>query len=185
MTPDAMQLEEFRALTAAIRARTTVRVLVVVVAWVGWAALALTIMLVVPAPLLLLVPLVLLLAGFEANLKIIRTTDLMAAYLRVTFEEGRSVATWETVSASLERRGRATRDDPLFFWAFMAFMAASYLCVVLATGETAEATARNRQDAIDLALVTSVHLAVAARFAMARRWLRAVREADRARFNES
>ena len=161
MTLDAIQLEEFRALTAAIRERTTVRVLVVVVAWVGWAALALTIMLVVPAPLLLLVPLVLLLAGFEANLKIIRTTDLMAAYLRVTFEEGRGVATWETVSASLDR-GRATRDDPLFFWAFMAFVAASYLCVVLASGETADATARSRQDAIDLALVTSVHLAVAA-----------------------
>ena len=53
-------------------------------------------MLVVPAPLLLLVPLVLLLAGFEANLKIIRTTDLMAAHLRVTFEERRGVATWET-----------------------------------------------------------------------------------------
>jgi uncharacterized membrane protein len=185
MTPDAIQIEEYRAVTAAIRERTTVRVLAVVVAWVGWAALALTIMLVVPAPLLLLVPLVLLLAGFEANLKIVRTTDLMAAYLRVTFEEGRGVASWETVSASLERRGRATRDDPLFFWAFMAFIAASYLCVVLASGETAEATARNRQDAIDLALVTSVHLAVAARFAMARRWLRGVRGADRDRVRAS
>jgi hypothetical protein len=185
MTTDLIQLEEFRALAATIRVRSTVRVLVVVITWVGWAALALTIMLVVPAPLLLLVPLVLLLAGFEANLTIVRTTDLMSTYLRVTFEEDRGVAAWETVSANLVRRGRATRDDPLFLWVFMAFVAASYLCVVLASGETAEATARNRQDAIDLALVTSVHLAVAGRFAMARRWLRVARAADRDRFREA
>ena len=92
MNTDAIQLEEFRALTAAIRERTTVRVLVVVIAWVAWAALALAIMLVVPAPLLLLVPLVLLLASFEANLKIIRTTDLIAAYLRAVTSAYRSFA---------------------------------------------------------------------------------------------
>jgi hypothetical protein len=184
MTPDPIQLEEFRALTAMIRERTTMRALMMVIAWVGWAALALAIMLVVPAPLLLLVPLVLLLAAFEANLKMVRTTDLMTTYLRVTCEEDRGVAGWHTVSANLARRGAGTRDDSLFFWTFMAFIAASYLCVVLASGETAEATARNRQDAIDLALVTAVHLAIAVRFAIARRWLQTVRRSDRDRFRD-
>ena len=185
MTPDPILLEEFRALRATIRERTTARVQLVVLVWVAWAALALAIMLVVPAPLLLLVPLALLLAGFEANLRVVRGTDVMAAYLRVTFEEDRGVPAWETASARLDRRGRATRDDPLFIWIFVALVAASYLCVVLASGETAEASARNRQDVVDLALVTASHVGVAIRFVVARRWLQAVRRADGDRFGEA
>jgi hypothetical protein len=185
MTLDPVQLEEFRALRATIRERTTARVLIVVVAFVGWSALALAVMLVVPAPLLLLVPLVLLLAGFEANLKIVRATDLMATYLRVTFEENRGIPGWETASANLARRGRGTREDPLFLWLFVALVGASYLCVVLAIGETAETSARNRQDALDLALVTASHVAVAARFVLAGRGLRAARRADRDRFRDA
>ena len=171
MTIDAIQLEEFRALRAAIRERTIARVLLLTLAWVGWAALATAIMLVLPAVPLLALPLVVLLAAFEVNLGTVRGAERIAAYVRLVFEERRAVPGWETASADLARRYPAMAGDPLFFWVFVAVICANYLCVVIAAGETADPSTRVREDSLDLALVTALHGAVLLRFVLGRRAL--------------
>ena len=183
MTIDAIQLEEFRALRAAIRERTIARVVFLAVAWAGWAALATAIMLVLPAVPLLALPLVVLLAAYEVNLGTVRGTERIGAYLRLVFEERRAVPGWETASADLARRYPATAGDPLFFWVFVAVICANYLCVVIAAGETADPSTRVREDSLDLALVTALHGAVLLRFVQGRRALSKarVRELERVR----
>jgi hypothetical protein len=178
MSMDAIQLEEFRALRAVIRERAIARVLVLTMAWVGWAALATAIMLVVPSPLLLTVPLVVLLAAFEVNLGIVRAADRVGNYLRVVFEERRGVSGWETVSADMATHYPATAGDPVFFWVFVAVLCANYVCVLIAIPETTDPLARSREDSLDLALITALHIAVLLRFVLARRALRSGRAGD-------
>ena len=146
--------------------------------WLGWAALATAIMLVVPAPLLLTVPLVVLLAAFEVNLGSVRAAERVSNYLRVVFEERRAVPGWETASADLARRYPASAGDPLFLWVFVAVLCANFVCVVIAIPETADPTARAREDSLDLALVTALHLSLVIRFVLARRSLHAGRARD-------
>ena len=183
MSVDAIQLEEFRALRASIRERAIARVLLLAMTWLGWAALATAIMLVVPAPLLLTVPLVVLLAAFEVNLGTVRAAERVSNYLRVVFEERRAVSGWEIASADLASRYPSSVGDPLFVWVFIAVLCANYLCVVIAIPETADPTARAREDSLDLALVTALHLALVVRFVLARRLLHAgrTRELERLR----
>ena len=140
-------------------------------------------MLVVPAPLLLTVPLVVLLAAFEVNLGTVRAAERVSNYLRVVFEERRAVSGWETASADLARRYPKSVGDPLFLWVFVAVLCANYLCVVIAMPETADPMARSREDTLDLALVTALHLGLILRFVLARRALRAsrARELERLR----
>jgi len=171
MSIDAIQLEEFRALRATIRDRAIARVILLAISWVGWAAIATAIMLVLPATPLLALPLVLVLAAFEVNLVAVRATDRICDYLRVVFEERRAVPGWETASADLARRHPAATADPLFFWISVAVLCANYLCVVVAVGETADPSARVREDSLDLAVATVLHGAVLLRFVLARRGL--------------
>src|SRR5215203_215071 len=171
MSIDAIQLEEFRALRATIRDRAIARVILLAISWVGWAAIATAIMLVLPATPLLALPLVLVLAAFEVNLVAVRATDRVCDYLRVVFEERRAVPGWETASADLARRHPAATADPLFFWISVAVLCANYLCVVVAVGETADPSARVREDSLDLAVATVLHGAVLLRFVLARRGL--------------
>jgi hypothetical protein len=178
MSIDAFQLEEFRALQAAIRERTSARLLFLAIAWVGWASLATAIMLVLPAAPLLVLPLVLLLASFEVNLGIIRGVEHIGAYLRLAFEERRAVPGWETASADLARRYPRGVADPVLFWPFVAVLGANYLCVVLAAGETADPAIHVREDSLDLALVTALHAAVLVRFVFGRRGLASGRERE-------
>jgi hypothetical protein len=178
MSIDAIQLEEFRALRAAIRDRAVVRVLLLAIAWVGWAALATAIMLVLPAAPLLALPLVLVLATFEVNLGTVRTAERIADYLRVVFEERRDVPGWETASADLAGRNPAASGDPLFFWVFVAVLCANYLCVIVAVGEAADPSARVREDSLDLAVATAVHGAVLVRFVLARHGLMSARSGE-------
>ena len=156
-----------------MRERAIARVLLLAVTWLGWAALATAIMLVVPAPLLLTVPLVVLLAAFEVNLGTVRAAERVANYLRVVFEERRGVSGWETASADLAGQYPSSVGDPLFIWVFVAVLCANYLCVVIALPETADPTARAREDSLDLALVTALHLTLVLRFVLARRALQA------------
>jgi hypothetical protein len=178
MSIDAIQLEEFRALRTAIRERTSARLLFLAIAWVGWASLATAIMLVLPAVPLLVLPLVVLLAGFDVNLAMVRGAEHIAAYLRVACEERRAVPGWETASADLARRHPESVADPLFFWLFAAVLGANYLCVVLAVGETADPAIHVREDSLDLALVTALHVAVLVRFVLGRRGLMGGRERE-------
>jgi hypothetical protein len=181
MSTDAIQLEEFRALRAAIRERAVARVLFLALAWVGWAAVATAIMLVLPAPPLLVLPLVLLLASFEVNLGTVRRAQRIAAYVRVVFEERRAVPGWETASADLDRRHPGAAGDPLFFWTFVAILFANYLCVIVAAGETTDPSTHLREDSLDLALVTALHAAILLRFALGRRTLQPGQELERVR----
>ena len=171
MSIDAIQLEEFRALRATIRDRAIARVILLAISWVGWAAIATAIMLVLPATPLLALPLVVVLAAFEVNLGTVRATERICDYLRVVFEERRAVPGWETATADLAGRRPATAGDALFFWIFVAVLCANYLCVVVAVGETADPSARVREDSLDLAVATVLHGAVLLRFVLARRGL--------------
>jgi hypothetical protein len=172
MPREAFRLAEFRALRATIRERGTTRVVLVTVACVAWASLAAAIVLVAPLALLLVLPLIVLSAGFEVNVGMHLAIERIGRYLQVAFEE--PDGGWETATLEFARRFPLKGGvDPLFFWVFGAAVGANFLCVLLTNAEPT-----------DLGVVTVVHLAVLMRFVFARRFASAQRDADLVRFRE-
>ena len=173
MTADPLRLAEFTALRDTIRERGTTRMVLVTAATVAWAALAAAIVLVAPLALLLVLPLVVLSAGFEVNFAMHLAVERVGRYLQVAFEEREAVIGWETISLAFADRFSVKSVDPLFFWVFTAAGGANFLCVLLTDAEPA-----------DLGIVTAVHAAVLVRFVLARRLARAQRGDDLTRFRE-
>lgn len=171
MSREAIRLVEFRALRDTIRERGTTRVVLVTVACVAWASLAAAIVLVAPVALLLLLPLVVLSAGFEVNFSMHLGIERIGRYLQVAFEE--PGGGWETASLEFARRFSIKSVDPLFFWVFVAAVSGNFLCVLLTNAVT-----------MDLAVVTLVHVGVLLRFVLARRTAAGLRADDLARFRE-
>lgn len=173
MTVGPVRLAEFAALRDTIRERGTTRMVLVTVAIVAWAALAAVIVLVTPLALLLVLPLVVLSAGFEVNFAMHLAVERVGRYLQVAFEERQASVGWETISIAFSDQFSVKSVDPLFFWVFTAAVGANFLCVLLTNA-----------DPSDLGLVTAVHAGVLVRFVLARRLAHAQRADDLTRFRE-
>jgi hypothetical protein len=173
MAVDPVRLAEFSALRDTIRERGTTRMVLVTGATVAWAGLATAIVLVAPLALLLVLPLVVLSAGFEVNFAMHFAVERIGRYLQVAFEERQAAVGWETTSLAFGDRFSVKSVDPLLFWVFTAAVGANFLCVLLTNAETT-----------DLGIVTAVHVGVLVRFVFARRLARVQRADDLSRFRE-
>jgi hypothetical protein len=106
---EGQPLSEYETLRATIRQRGTVRVLV---AWLGvglWAACVLVIAAAIQLPALSLVPLLVLVASFEAVFALHTGAERVGRYLQVFHGDA-----WEETAMAYGRRFRGAGPDALF-----------------------------------------------------------------------
>src|SRR3954462_8365391 len=115
--------DEFRALRATIQQRGTARMIVVPLVFVGWAATAVATAAVITVAISTLVPLLILVAGFEAVFALHVNVERIGRYLQVFHEkagdgerrgEERRTDGWDLVAMQFGDRFPGAGPDPLF-----------------------------------------------------------------------
>src|SRR3954463_13417898 len=94
--------DEFKALRATIQQRGTARMVVVPLVFVGWAATAVATAAVITVAVSTLVPLLILVAGFESVFALHVNVERIGRYLQV-FHEREEIG-WEGVAARFSQR---------------------------------------------------------------------------------
>ena len=115
----ARELEEYAALRATIRERGTARHWILVVGLAVWAALTLALAFLGAVPVAVLVPLVVLVATFEAVFALHTGVERVGRYLQVFYETDTSTARWEHAAMGYGRAFAGGGLDALFspvFW---------------------------------------------------------------------
>jgi hypothetical protein len=111
---------EFTALRATIASRGTARMVLAPVVVVGWASLAIVVVLFGDLPVAALPPLAVLVAGFEAINALHVGVERIGRYLQVFYEGTPGAPAWETTAMAVAPRVRGSGVDPLFTVVFAA-----------------------------------------------------------------
>lgn len=161
--------DEFRALRATIQQRGTVRMVVVPLTFVGWAATAVATAAVITVAVSTLVPLLILAAGFESLFALHVNVERIGRYVQV-FHEGEDNG-WETVALRFGQRFAPATPDPLFGRLF-----------VLATSVNFLPAALGWENIPELVVLAVLHLLFINRIRLARAFAGTQREKDLERF---
>src|SRR5436189_6373315 len=102
--------DEFRAMRGTIQQRGTARMVVVPIVFVGWAGTAVATAAVITVAVSTLVPLLVLVAGFEAIFALHVNVERIGRYLQVFHERDSG---WERVAMSFAQRFPKTGPDPV------------------------------------------------------------------------
>jgi hypothetical protein len=102
-SPAEFHLEEFRQLRTTIRERSTARVVVSFITFVSWGALALVVRHSDESMAYGLVPLVVLVTGFELVFSLHVGVERIGRYLTVFYEASPGMPKWETAIAAFGR----------------------------------------------------------------------------------
>lgn len=170
MTP--REVEEYRALRATIRERGTARVWVMVVGFLGWAALVVATPTLV-LPLATFLPLLVLAAVFEAVLSLHTGVERIGRYLQVYFEAGPDDAGWEHRVMQFGAEFPGGASDPLFCVYFWSATVINLIPALLAAPVP-----------VEWAVVGTLHAAFLVRVGAARRASRRQRAIDLERFTQ-
>jgi hypothetical protein len=106
--------QEYGALRATIRERGTARVWTLVAGIAVWSALTAAVAALAATPLATLLPLVMLIATFEAVYALHVGVERIGRYLQVFYETGDRHPHWERAAMAFGRPANAARVDPLF-----------------------------------------------------------------------
>jgi hypothetical protein len=160
--------QEYGELRATIRTRGTARVWIFVTGLIAWAALVVAVSALVQVPAAALVPLLILVATFEAVFALHAGVERIGRYLQV-FHDDR----WEHASMTFGRPLAGTRSDPLFVVPFALATLLNYLPVI--GGDAV---------GVERAAIALAHLAFLGRLTILRRQTARQRPADLARFQQ-
>jgi hypothetical protein len=111
-SPAEFRLEEFRQLRATIRERGATRVVVSLITFVSWAALALAFRHAHESMVYGLLPLVVLVAGFELVFALHVGVERIGRYLTAFYEASPGMPKWETAIAAFGRSAGGGRAQP-------------------------------------------------------------------------
>jgi hypothetical protein len=161
--------DEFRALRATIQQRGTARMVVVPLVFVGWAGTAVATAAVITVAISTLVPLLILVAGFESVFALHVNVERIGRYLQI-FHEREEIG-WEGVAARFSQRFANAGPDPLFGRLF-----------VLATSVNFLPAALGWENIPELVVLAALHLLFINRIRLARTFAAAQREKDMERF---
>jgi hypothetical protein len=161
-------IQEYTALRATIRERGTARVFLFVIGVSIWAALAVATAALGPTPVATLLPLIVLVATFEAVFALHIGVERIGRYLQV-FHQDR----WEAAAMSFGAGAPGTATDALFTAIFAIATLLNFVPVMLAEPTTAEVWAFG-----------IAHVAFLARLALARRAAQGQRPIESARMEE-
>lgn len=163
-----LHASEYEALRATIRERGTLRLLLVPVVFIGWAAVAVATAAVITVALSTLVPLLVLAAGFEAIFALHVNVERIGRYVQVFHEA--DGGGWEHVAMSYGQRFPGTGPDPLFQRLFVFAISINFIPAALG-GEPWE-----------ILLVAALHLLLIYRMRVAREFAARQRGEDLTRF---
>lgn len=105
---------EFAVLRQTIATRGTVRMAIVPITFIGWAALALTLLLLGTLPVAALLSLGVLVGGYEAIHALHVGTERIGRYLQVCYETDPDGPRWETTALAVGPALPGGGIDPLF-----------------------------------------------------------------------
>ena len=166
------RLREYEALRETIRQRGTVRMALVPAIFIGWAATAVATGAVITVAVSTLVPLLVLVAGFEAIFAMHMNVERIGRYLQVFHEQ--QGAGWENVASAYGQRFPGSGlPDPLFAQLFVFAISINFLPVVLGF-----------EHPVELVIVLVPHLIAAYRVRMARAAATRQRSEDIERFTQ-
>ena len=172
MTPS--DFDEYNALRATIRERGTTRMWVVLAGTAAWAAVALVTVALAAAPILTLIPLLVLATAFEITFALHTGVERVGRYIQVFFEEPAGHGAWEHRIMEFGRSGaRRLSTDPLFVRGFLIGVALN-LATATVSGPVA----------VEWAVLGIAHALLAVRILASRREASGQRAADLARFRE-
>jgi hypothetical protein len=177
---------EYAALRATIRERGTRRMTLVVASAGTWALLALLATSNFPVqPVWALLPLIVLVAGFEAGFAMHVGVERIGRYLQVEYENGPGAPGWEHAATRFGATPAPAggRTDPLFSVVFI--LAAALNLLPLATSTVPDPRDDVYRLALDLALVLLAHLVFVARIIRARAYAAQQRALDLAVLSRS
>jgi len=161
--------DEYRALRLTIQHRGTARMVVLPVVFLGWAGTAVAAAAVITVPISTLVPLLVLVAGFEAVFALYVNVERIGRYLQV-FHEGDGG--WERVAMLFGQRFPGAGPDPL-----------SGRLFVLATSVNFLPAALGFESIPELVLLAVPHFVFINRIRLARAFAAAQRAQDLERFS--
>jgi hypothetical protein len=164
---------EFTALRATIASRGTARMVLVPLVVIGWASLAIVVVLFGDLPVAALPPLAILVAGFEAINALHVGVERIGRYLQVFYEGTPGAPGWETTAMAVAPRLRGSGVDPLFTVIF-----AAATIVNMTTALVPEPTP------LETLIVGSLHAAFLVRIARARQLASGQRARDLSAFRE-
>jgi hypothetical protein len=165
---DTRQQGEYAALRDTIRQRGTIRMALVPAVFIGWAATAIATAAVITVAISTLVPLIILVAGFETILALHMNVERIGRYLQVFHEpEGG----WEHVAMAFgQKYPGGGGPDALFTQLFVFGISVNFLPVALG-GDTTE-----------IVILAVLHLFAIYRIRMARMAAARQRSADLDKF---
>jgi hypothetical protein len=169
MATEVRHQAEYQALRASIRERGTARMVLFPIIFIGWAATAIATGAVITVALSTLVPLLVLVAGFEALFALHTNVERIGRYLQV-FHEGQSDE-WEHVAMEFGRRFPGSGPDPLYGRLFGLAISVNYLPAALGGTE------------IELAVLAVFHLIALGRIRVCRSAAAKQRALDLERYN--
>src|SRR5690349_6571196 len=105
---------EFTSLRGTIALRGTVRMALLPVTLLGWALVAVLLLLFGELPVAVLFPLAVLVAGFEAIHALHVGAERIGRYLQVYYEDGADAPRWETTAMAVGPALPGGGIDPLF-----------------------------------------------------------------------
>ena len=123
-----MRDDEYQAMRAAIQQRGTARMLVLPLIFVGWAATAVATAAVITVAVSTLVPLLILVAGFETIFALHVNVERIGRYLQVFHEDEGG---WERVAMMFGQRFPGASPDPLFSRLFVLATSVNFLPAAL------------------------------------------------------
>lgn len=159
--------EEYAVMRATIRERGTARMVLIPFVFIGWAGVAIATAAVITVALSTLVPLMVLVAGFEAICALHSNVERVGRYLAVFHEPDGG---WEHVALRFGERFPGTGADPLFARLFVLATSINFIPAALG-GEPPE-----------LIALGILHLAFVYRVRMARTHAARQRAEDQERF---
>ena len=148
---------EFLLLRQTIATRGTVRMALVPLTMLGWAALVLALILFSNLPIAALLPLAVLAGGFEAIHALHAGVERVGRYLQVFYEEQANGAQWETTAVQAGPPLPGGGVDPLFSALFLSAVAVNLVPALLPSPTP-----------VELGAVGAVHAAFAVRIVRAR-----------------
>ena len=166
MTQDA----EYAAMRATIRERGTARMVLIPFIFVGWAGTAVATAAVITVAVSTLVPLLILVAGFEAIFSLHVNVERIGRYLQVFHERSADKGGWEGVAMRFGEQFPGTGPDPLFSRHFLLATSVNFLPAALGG------------DAPELVLIAILHVIFVNRIRLARAFAATQRARDLERF---
>ncbi len=170
-----LSLEEYKALRATIRERGTVRLIVTAITFVAWAALALVFTSVAVVPALGLIPMLVLVAGFEVIFALHVGVERVGRFVQAHYETAGHLPAWETTAMALGTAPGGTAGlDSLFGSVFAIATLLNFASTALiATGDPEFGGAF-----VELLVIGLLHLLFLIRLMTARRFAAGQRQRD-------